>query len=285
MANNHTVKYQTCKTQVQSQIEEAFLKGTKDEELGVYCDIFSAKCDAEGQGGGVVTALLAKGLEKGMFDSVIIVQRKHGYNVEVVVAKTANEVSAARGTIYLRAQVIPKLRELVKQGAKRIAVVCTPCEILSARKIQQSVEGDCEVVIVGLFCFEAFKVAKLKQEVKTRLDVDLDKIEKTQIRKGKFTVVLDGKEVSCRVKDLEEATEKACRYCDDFTSQLADVSVGSVGSQNGYSTVIVRSEAGEKLVESLDCDKRAVDKEEIAKLSKFKRARAAESFATLNNHQ
>jgi coenzyme F420 hydrogenase subunit beta len=164
-------------------------------------------------------------------------------------------------------------------------VVCTPCEILSARKIQQSVEGDCEVVIVGLFCFEAFKVAKLKQEAKTRLDVDLDKIEKTQIRKGKFTAVLDRKEISCRLKDLEEATEKACRYCDDFTSRLADVSVGSVGSKKGYSTVIVRSETGEKLVESLDCDKRAVDKEEIAKLSKFKRIRAQESFATLNNRQ
>jgi len=285
MANNHTEKYQKRKTQDLSQIKEAFLKGTKDEKLGVYCDIFSAKCDGEWQGGGVVTALLAKGLEKGMFDAAIIVQRKHGYNAEVVAAKTAGEVSAARGTIYLRVQVIPKLQELVKQGAKRIVVVCTPCEVLSARKIQQSVEGDCEVVIVGLFCFEAFNVAKLKQEVKTRLDVDLDKIEKTQIRKGKFTAVLDGKEVSCKVKDLEQATEKACRYCDDFTSKLADVSVGSVGSKKGYSTVIVRSEAGQKLVESLDCDKRAVDKEEIAKLSKSKRVRATESFATLNNRQ
>ncbi len=65
---------------------------------------------------------------------------------------------------------------------------------------------------------------------------------------------------SCRVKDLDAAAEKACGFCDDFTSRFADVSVGSVGSKEGYSTVIVRSEMGEKLVQKLDAEKGAVDK-------------------------
>jgi len=285
MSNNPSEKFRNRKKQDEAQIEQAFLKGKKDEELGVYCDLFSAKSGVEGQDGGVVTAMLAKGLEKGMFDAVIVIQRKGGYNAEVVVAKSASEVSAAKGTKYVRTQVTPKLRELIKQGAKRIAIVCTPCEVAAARKIQQSVKGDCEVTVVGLFCFEAFNASKLKQQVKALLGVDLDKVEKTQIRHGKFTVVLDGEEVSCRVKNLEEAAEKACRYCDDFTSRLADVSVGSVGSKKSYSTVIVRSEAGEKLVEGLDCVKEAADKEEIAKLSKFKKTRAEKSFADLNNRQ
>ena len=285
MAHNPAEKYQNRKAQEEAQIEQAFLKGKKDENFGVYRDLFSAKCGADGQDGGVVTALLIQGLEKGMFDAAIVVQRKHGYNAEVTVAKSAGEVSAAKGTTYLRAQVTPKLRELIKQGAKRIAIVCTPCEVAAARKIQQTLKEKCEITIVGLFCFEAFNKAKLKQEVKARLGVDLDKAEKTQIRQGKFTAVLDGKEVSCKVKDLEEAAEKACRYCDDFTSRLADVSVGSVGSKKGFSTVIVRSEAGQKLVENLDCIKEAVDKEEIVRLSKFKKSRAKGSFAALNNRQ
>ncbi len=64
--------------------------------------------------------------------------------------------------------------------------------------------------------------------------------------------------------------------------RLADVSVGSVGSKLGYSTVVVRSEVGEKLVKNLEAAKDTVDKPEVAKLAKFKKARAEKSFASLN---
>ena len=94
------------------------------------------------------------------------------------------------------------------------------------------------------------------------------------IRHGKFSAFFDGQESSCKVKDLDNATEKACGYCDDFTAKFADISVGSVGSKKGCSTVIVRSKAGEKLLKNLGFIKEAVDKEEIVRLAKFKRERA-----------
>ena len=269
----------------EARLEQAFLKGEKDPELGVYRSIFSAKCSSEGQDGGVVTALLVNGLEGGLLDAAVVVGHGQGYSVRAVAATSTSEVTAARGTKYLRVQVTPKLREIIKQGAKRVAVVCTPCEVAAARKIQQAVVGECELTVIGLFCFEAFNADKLKHEVEVRLGVDLNRAEKTQIRRGEFTAQVEGTEFSCRVKDLEEAADRACRYCDDFTSRLADVSVGSVGSKRGYSTVIVRSEAGEKLVKALDCAKESVDREEIAKLSKFKVKRAKESFAALNRRQ
>jgi len=50
--------------------------------------------------------------------------------------------------------------------------------------------------------------------------------------------------------------------------------VGSVGSKEGYSTVIVRSAVGEELVQRLDAEKGAADKSEVARLAKFKRERA-----------
>jgi coenzyme F420 hydrogenase subunit beta len=263
-------------------IEQEFLKGTKDENLGVYSDLFSAKSGLNGQDGGIVTALLINGLKEDIFDSAIVVQRKEGYNAEVVIAEDADEVMAARGTKYLKVSIMPKLRELINQGKKKIAVVCTPCEVRAARKIQQTLKHDSpnvEITIIGLFCLEAFNPAKLKEEIKRLLAIDLDKAEKTQIHKGKFTVQLEEKEYSCKIRDLIQAAEKGCHYCDDFTSRLADISVGSVGSQSGYSTVIVRSEVGEKLLEGLDVTKAEVEKEEIIKLSKFKKERAKKSFA------
>lgn len=282
MADDHAEKYRNYKAQNEAKIEQEFLKGTKNENLGVYCDLFSAKSGVDGQDGGIVTALLVKGIEEGIFDSAIVVQRKEGYNAEAVVADNVNDVMAARGTKYFRVKVTPKLRELADQGKKKIAIVCTPCEVRAARKIQRTLKRNSsnqEVTILGLFCSEAFNYGKLKEEIKTRLGVDIDKAEKIQIRNGKFTVHTDGKEYSCKVRDLGKAVEKGCHYCDDFSARLADISVGAVGSQNGYSTVIVRSEAGKKMLKNLDIAKEEADKEEIIKLSRFKKQRAEKSFA------
>jgi coenzyme F420-reducing hydrogenase beta subunit len=282
MADNSTEKRQNYKMQDEAKIEQQFLNGAKDQNIGVYSDLFSARSSIEGQDGGVVSALLAKGFQEGLFDSAVVVRRGEGYSAEAVVASNASEVLAAKGTKYLRVNVTKKLRELISQGEKRIAIVCTPCEAKATRKIQQTLKNDCEITIIGLFCFEAFNNAKLKKEVKKRLGIDLDKAQKTQVKQGKFMVSVDGKEHSCRVKDLDEASEEVCRFCDDFISRFADVSVGSVGSKQGYSTVLARSKIGEKMLKNIDLPKEPVDKLEIDRLSKFKKERAEKSFSNLN---
>jgi coenzyme F420-reducing hydrogenase beta subunit/ferredoxin len=263
------------------RIEQQFLKGTKDENFGVYSEVFAAKSSINGQDGGVATALLVSGMQRGLFDAAIVVQRTDGYNSEAIIAENVDDIMKAKGTKYLRVKMMSKLGELIDKGKKKIAVVGTACEVRAARKIQQVVLKefpDVETTIIGLFCFEAFDYDKLKEETKRLLGVDLDKAEKTQIHKGKYIVQIDGKEYSCKVRDLNKAIEKGCAYCDDFTSKLADISVGSVSSPDGYSTVIVRSDAGKKLLEKLDLTKEDINTEEITKLSILKKKRAAKSF-------
>jgi coenzyme F420-reducing hydrogenase beta subunit len=282
MTDNQAEKNQNYKTQDETKIEQQFLEGSKDPSLGVYCNMFSAKSRFEGQDGGVVTALLVKGFEEHIFDTAVVVCRGDGYSAKTVVATNAEEAEAAGGTKYLRVNVTKKLRELISLGKRRIAIVCTPCEAKAARKIQQSLKNECEITVIGLFCFEAFNKIKLKDEVGGRLDIDLDKVENTQIRQGKFTAFTHGKEYSCKVNDLDCAAEKACLFCDDFTSRFADVSVGSVGSKPGFSSVVVRSKVGAKMVKNLDVAKEEVNKQEILRLSKFKIERAKKALAALN---
>ncbi len=263
------------------KIEQQFLKGTKDENFGVYNDVFAAKSSVDGQDGGVATALLVSGMQRGLFDAAIVVQKTDGYNSEAIIAKSVEDIMKARGTKYLRVKMMSKLGELINKGKKKIAVVGTACEVRAARKIQQIVLKefpDVEITIIGLFCFEAFDYEKLKEETQRLLGVDLDKAEKTQIHKGKYIVQVDGKEYSCKVRDLHKAVEKGCVYCDDFTAKLADISVGSVGSPDGYSAVIVRSDVGKKLMEKLDLAKGDIDTEEVTKLSILKKKRAQKNF-------
>jgi len=265
------------KEEDEKSIEQNFLKGTEEEGIGVYTDIFSAKSAYPGQDGGVATALLVSGLEKGLFDAAIVVRRSKGYLAEAYVAENVEDIKKASGTKYMRVRVMSKLGELIAKGKRKIAIVGTPCEIRAARRIQQQLMMDCpdlELTMIGLFCFEDFDYRILKSETQRLLNVDLDKAEKTQIRKGKFIVTIDGKENSVPVKDLSAAVEKGCLSCPDFTSKYADVSVGSVGSEDGRSTVIVRSDIGLKLVEGLDLNRGEVKKEDIAKLAGLKKKRA-----------
>jgi coenzyme F420 hydrogenase subunit beta len=278
---SHAEKVQAYRLEEEEKLEKQFLKGTKDEDLGVYSSIFSAKSDVLGQNGGVVTALLQKGLREGLFDVAVVARRMEGYSAEATVAENSEAALASKGTVYVKVNVSKKLHELIGMGKKRIAVVCTPCEAQAVRKIQQTIGKDAEITVIGLFCFEAFNPAKLKEEL-NKQGIDLEKAEKTEVSRGKFTATADGKAATCKVKDLDAAVEPACRFCSDFTSKLADVSVGSAGSKQGYSTVIVRSPAGERLVKDNDFAKDAVDKQEIAKLARFKRGRAGKCFAGLN---
>jgi coenzyme F420-reducing hydrogenase beta subunit/Na+-translocating ferredoxin:NAD+ oxidoreductase RnfD subunit len=259
------------------KIEHQFLKGTKDENLGVYMDIDSAKSSIDGQDGGVATALLVSGIEKGMFDAAIVVKRTDGYWAEAVIAENVDEIMVAKGTKYIRVPMMSKLEELIAKGKRKIALVGTACQVRAARRIQQILlheYADLELFIIGLFCFECFEYKKLKEETARLLDVDLDRAEKTLIQKGKYIVRVDGKDHSVKVEELSNAVEPRCFFCPDFTAEYSDISVGSVGSDEGYSTVIVRSDIGEKLFESLDLAKGKVNKEEVTELAILKKARA-----------
>jgi coenzyme F420 hydrogenase subunit beta len=59
----------------------------------------------------------------------------------------------------------------------------------------------------------------------------------------------------------------------------SDISLGNVGSPDGYSTVIVRSDIGKDLLTKLDLIKGTVDSDEIKKLSVRKKERAVKKLA------
>jgi len=264
----------------ETTIERYFLEGNADEDIGVYTDMFSAKSGYEGQDGGVATALLVSAMKKGLIDAAVVVRRKEGYKAGSIAAENVDDIIEARSTKYMRVRVLSKLGELIAKGKRKIAIVGMPCVVRAARRIQRSLPEDCpdlELIIIGLFCFEDFDYNKLKEETQRLLQIDLDKAEKTQIRKGKFIVTIDGKEHSVAVKELNNAVEKGCLSCPDFAAKYADVSVGSVGSEDGYSTVIVRSGTGKKLLQDLDLKKAEVKSEEIKKLAVRKKKRALQN--------
>ncbi|MCX6685826.1 MAG: Coenzyme F420 hydrogenase/dehydrogenase, beta subunit C-terminal domain [Methanoregula sp.] len=262
-----------------SELEQLFLEGVTDKEYGIYRDIKAVKTAIKGQDGGVVTSLLVEGMKKGLFDSAIVVYRQNGFQAEAVIAENVSDIRMAKGSKYQLVSVAGKLVEAVKEkGKKKIAVVGLPCQVLGIREIQKAMP-EVEIFVIGLFCMENFVYRLLRQSVGELLKVDLDLAEKANITKGNFIVTNEGKQVSCKVSELQEAVRIGCSFCTDFTSRLADISVGSVGSPDGYSTVITRSRKGEELFRLLkDLKETSADRDEIDRLASWKERKGFEKL-------
>ena len=152
--------------------ENKFLQGIKDDQLGVYQEIIAGKSSISGQDGGMATAILISGFRKNLFEVAIVVRRSNGYQAEAVIAETEEDILNAKGTKYSRVKMMSKIGDLVEKGHRKIAFVGTPCEIRCGRKIQQQLLSkypNLEILIIGLFCFEAFDYNKLKDTTKKLL--------------------------------------------------------------------------------------------------------------------
>lgn len=134
----------------------------------------------------------------------------------------------------------------------RTAMVGTPCQILAATKINkyEDITGGSPIdVKIGLFCMENFSYTYLAKFLKEN-NIEMYDVKEFRIEKGKFIVYKnDGTEFSVPIAETKIFTRKNCNICTDYTADLSDISVGSVGSPKGYSTVIIRSMKGKRIIE------------------------------------
>lgn len=131
----------------------------------------------------------------------------------------------------------------------KVAVVGTPCEIMAASKIQHYTKSPIDFKI-GLFCMENFSYSYFIELLK-EYDLTMDEIEKFRIEKGyAFLFLKNGERLRIPLSTAKTVVRKNCNICVELTSETSDVSVGSIGSENGWSTLIIRTEKGEKVIEN-----------------------------------
>ena len=129
----------------------------------------------------------------------------------------------------------------------RIAMVGTPCEIMAASKLQHYTDSPIDVKL-GLFCMENFSY-KYFENLLEEYDLKMDDIEKFQIDKGFVFLLLKNRQtVKIPLSVAKRIIRKNCNICVELTSETSDISIGSIGSDDGWSTVIVRTQKGEEIV-------------------------------------
>lgn len=237
--------------------------GTKrdDPVLGSYRSLSMVKSEdaavhAAGQYGGVVTALVINALEKGIVDAALLTRysERKGALPRPAIARTRDEVLACSGSKYTAAPTLSALNDLLETGEK-IAVVGRPCQVMAIRKMQKYDDRP-EVqniqLIVGLFCLWALDYRRYLPYLSEQ--VNLKQIQKIDIPKNDdFIVHTDEGQVRIPIDKIKSFIRPSCDVCFDVTAELADISLGSTEWQDDWNTMLVRSEAGEQLVnESLN---------------------------------
>ena len=221
----------------------------------------AARAPDGAQDGGVVSALLLAALAAGDIDGAVVSAPSDDpdepWKGVATVATTPEEIAAAAGSFYNQTMALAEL-DLSRYDLPqrpRLAVVGTPCEIQGIRAMQArrwpggtgAHRVDAVVLTVALLCTKSFDYeALMLRELRDRRGVDLDRVARIDVVHGRLMVEYrDGQmAVDEPVKDFHGAALKGCDECADFLGRTADLSVGSVGSLAGWSSVIVRTETG-----------------------------------------
>lgn len=140
---------------------------------------------------------------------------------------------------------------------EKVAVVGTPCHMVAASKLEKfsDILGNSPIDIkIGLFCMENFSYSSIKKLLDEN-NIDMNDIQECRVEKNYMWFYLnDDKLFKVPLNKAKSCIRKNCNICMDFTSELSDISVGSVGSEEGWSTVIVRSDKGLKFLKDAEND-------------------------------
>jgi coenzyme F420 hydrogenase subunit beta len=140
---------------------------------------------------------------------------------------------------------------------EKIAIVGTPCHMVAASKLEKfsNILGDSPIDIkIGLFCMENFSYSYMKKLLEKN-DVDMNDVKECRIEKNYLWFYLtEDKVFKIPIEKAKSCVRKNCNVCMDFTSELSDLSVGSVGSEEGWSTILIRTEKGLELLKKAEKD-------------------------------
>ncbi len=214
------------------------------------------------QDGGFVSALLISLLEAGEIDGALVARESETerWKGEAFLATTPEDIRECAGSFYNQTLALGHVdfKGYDLPPNPRIAVVGTPCEIEGIKAMQArpwtwgSSKVEAITLTIALLCTKSFNYEKLMlEEIRDKRGVDLANVGRVDIDRGKMVVQdLDGETIFEEpIRDFHEAALKGCDECADFMGHAADISVGSVGSADGYSSVIVRSEEGQAAFE------------------------------------
>jgi coenzyme F420-reducing hydrogenase beta subunit len=229
--------------------------------LGPHQSVWMARArDREVRGraqyGGTVTALALFAIESGRADAALLTAWSQDpdepHLSAPLVARSRDQVLSAAGSKYTASPTLKALDRILRQEAGKVLVVGRPCQILALRKRMRiddpTFPGERIALAVGLFCMWSLAYRDFERMIEPL--AGRGRLKRIDVPKGRFVVETDRGSVELDHDSVRSHSRQACRSCYDFTSELADLSVGSTEWKDDWNTLIVRTDGGRAFLEA-----------------------------------
>lgn len=215
--------------------------------------------------GGVVTALLVHLLDRGHIDGAIVTHQTAPFIREPFLATTRQEIIDSAGFYFdsshgvkhfghdysTYSPSVQEFRPMMQKGLRRVALVGTPCQIKTVRKMEAMsiVPSDSIKVTLGLFCSGNFIFDEPERKKLEQLGgFKWEDVAKVNLKETLMIHLTNGQMKTIPLDKIDFMKRYACRFCPDYASEYADISFGGLGSEDGWTTVMTRSPQGRAMV-------------------------------------
>ncbi|MFA5112479.1 MAG: Coenzyme F420 hydrogenase/dehydrogenase, beta subunit C-terminal domain, partial [Desulfobaccales bacterium] len=220
---------------------------------------------AQATDGGVVTGLLLGLLDKGHIDGAIVAKKAGPFKREPWLALTRDDLLAAAGfhfdtshgmerfsQVYSTySPSVSQLEQVAKKHLTRVAIVGTPCQINTLRRMEVMgiVPTESIKYYFGLFCAGNFMFGEPERRQLEGLgNFTWPEVRKINLKEELMIHLRSGEVRFIPLNKLDFMKRHACNFCSDYAAEFADLSFGGIGAEEGWTTVITRSQVGETLM-------------------------------------
>jgi coenzyme F420-reducing hydrogenase beta subunit len=230
-----------------------------DWYFGVHQEMMAAKKQQPIPGAqwtGIVSTLACEMLNRGLVEGVICVQntQEDRFQPQVIMAKTPDEVLAAKVNKPTLSPNLSVLEEVEKSGMKRLLVIGVGCQIQALRAVEKSL-GLEKLYVLGTPCVDNVSRQGLKKflETTSRSPETVVHYEFMQDFRVHFKHEDGSVELvpffGLKTNQLKDVFAPSCMSCFDYVNSLADLVVGYMGAPFGWQWIVVRNDTGREMLE------------------------------------
>lgn len=261
----------------EDEIAKIFLPGATQshKKIGKYNHIYAGYSNEfrlSSSSGGLATYICTELLEKKIADHVFSIREssKPGIFYEYDVSSSKEDLLTASKTRYFPVSLATVFSEINKLEGK-VAVVGVGCFIKAIRLAQHAEPKLKEKIafLIGIIC-GGVKSSFFTEYLASKADVSRQNIKKPEFRKKDLTSTAFDYSFSCSDNGNGEKAVKmrsvgdlwgtgifkanACDFCDDVTTELADISLGDAwldpydSDGRGTNVIVTRSVIAETLI-------------------------------------
>ncbi|ALF55583.1 hypothetical protein ACX27_26490 [Nostoc piscinale CENA21] len=252
-----TQQIDTLETQAHSRSRN--LDNPDELYFGVHQEMMAARKQQPIEGAqwtGIVSSIAIEMLNSGLVEGVVCVQntKEDRFQPMPVIARTPEEILAARVNKPTLSPNLSILEEVEKSGMKRLLVIGVGCQIQALRAVEKKL-GLEKLYVLGTPCVDNVTRAGLQKFLETTSrspetvvhyefmqDFRIHfKHEDGSIEKVPF--------FGLKTNQLKDVFAPSCMSCFDYVNSLADLVVGYMGAPFGWQWIVVRNDTGKEMLD------------------------------------